>query len=90
MTWKVEFNPQAFKELKKLDRKIQIRILKFVNERITKNTYPKSLGFPLKGNLGGLWKYRIGDYRLICLIEEHRFCVQIIAVGHRKDIYKKT
>lgn len=88
MTWKVEFDPRAFAELKKLDQIAQIRILKFIKQRIEKSSNPQLIGFPLKGTLSGLWKYRIGDYRLICHFEHAILCIRVINVGHRKNIYK--
>jgi addiction module toxin, RelE/StbE family len=89
MTWKVEFDPRAFTELKKLDKQIQLRIVRFIKQRIELSDDCRIIGIPLKGTLGGLWKYRVGDYRLICQIEHKKFCVLIVNVGHRKNIYKK-
>ncbi len=88
MTWTVEFDPKAISELEKLDKQAQIRIIKFIRKRIEKSDDCKNIGLPLKGNLSGLWKYRIGDYRLICRIEQKKCHVLIISIGHRKDIYK--
>ena len=87
MTWKVDFDPRAMKELEKLDKQVQIRIIKFIKQRIELSDDCKNIGLPLKGNLSGLWKYRVGDYRLICKIEHKKLHVLIINVGHRKNIY---
>jgi mRNA interferase RelE/StbE len=89
MNWKVEFDPRAWQELLKLDKKIQIRILKFIKLRLAISENPRLLGASLKGNLGCFWKYRIGDYRLVCQIEDKKLMVLVIRIGHRKDIYKK-
>jgi len=69
MIWKVEFDPRALTELKKIDKQTQIRIIKFIKQRIEPSDDCRAIGTALKGNLGGLWKYRIGDYRLVCHIE---------------------
>lgn len=88
MNWKVEFESRALDELNKLDRTVQVRILKFITQRIKNNANPTILGAPLKGKFVGLWKYRIGDYRLICHIEHSVCLILIVSVGHRKNIYK--
>lgn len=85
MSWKIEFDIKAKKELLCLDKQAQNKIIKFLS-RIIK--HPKSTGKALSGNLSGLWRYRIGDYRIICRIEAGELIVIVIAVGHRKDVYK--
>jgi len=85
---KVEFDPRALVELENLDQQIQIRILKFIKQRIEPNRDYKNVGIPLKGNLSGLWKYRIGDYRLVCRIDQKKSQILVVSVGHRKNIYK--
>lgn len=88
MNWRVEFHPKAFTALQKLDRMAQVRISKFINQRIKNSADPKILGAPLKGKFAGLWKHRTGDYRLICHIDHAIFFVLIVNIGHRKSIYK--
>ena len=87
MTWKIEFDDRAARELRKLDQHVQHRILSFLRERIATADNPRRLGTALTGSLSGLWRYRIQDYRLICLIEDDRLVVLILRVGHRKNIY---
>jgi mRNA interferase RelE/StbE len=89
MAWKVEFSVEADRELDKLDAQQTKRILKFLRERIAKLEDPRSLGKPLQGSrLGEFWRYRVGDYRLICKIEDDRLLVLVLRVGHRKEIYR--
>jgi mRNA interferase RelE/StbE len=87
MTWKVEFEKEAYKELKKLDRQQAKRILNYFFERIAGNEDLQRFGEALKHNLSGLWKYRIGDYRVICSIESETMIVLVIRIGHRKGVY---
>jgi mRNA interferase RelE/StbE len=79
----------ADRELGKQDVQQARRILKFLHQRIAKLDDPRSLGEALHGSrLGEFWKYRVGDYRLICKIEDDRLVVLVLRVGHRKDIYR--
>ena len=72
-----------------LDAQHAKRILKFVRERVAKLENPRSLGKPLQGSrLGEFWRYRVGDYRLICKIEDDRLLVLVLRSGHRKEIYR--
>ncbi len=86
MAWKIEVSPAADRELIKLDAQHARRILKFLHERVAKLDDPRSIGKALQGSrLGEFWKYRVGDYRLICKIEDDRL---VLRVGHRKEIYR--
>lgn len=87
MIWKVEFDERARKELRKLNRQTQTNILHYLRNRIATHEDPRRFGDPLRKNLTGLWKYRIGPYRLICDIREHVVTVRVIRVGHRKNVY---
>lgn len=87
MNWTVRFKLSAEKDLIKLDRKIQIRISKFI-QRIIIFENPKHLGEQLRGNLSKFWKYRLGDYRLICDLDYDKFEISILKISHRKNIYK--
>ena len=88
MTWKVEFDDRALKELRKLDPQVQRQILRFLRQRVATPENPRRLGKPLSGDRLGLWRYRIGSYRLICRIEEDRIVVLVLGVGHRNDVYR--
>lgn len=86
MIWTINYDEKVEKDLKKLSSDIKIRIIKYINERIAID--PFSVGGELKGNLQGLRKYRVDDYRIICAIQEDIITVLVLSVGHRKDIYK--
>ena len=88
MAWKVEFESQAEKELAQLDPQHVKRILKYLNERIATDEDPRRFGAPLRHDLTGLWKYRVGDYRIICEIQDEVVLVLVVRVGHRRKIYK--
>lgn len=87
MIWKIEFDSDVEKDLRKLGHIAQKRIIKFLKEKIATVQDPRAYGKALSGNLIGLWRYRIGDYRVISKIENDVFTVLVIKVGHRKDIY---
>lgn len=88
MTWTVEFDDAAAKELRKLDRQAQSDILRYFRERIATDENPRRFGKPLSGELAGLWRYRVRDYRMICNIEDDKLIVLVIRVSHRKDVYE--
>ncbi len=88
MTWKIEFDDRARRELRKLDRTAQSNILHYLRKKIATKDNPRRFGDPLRKNLSGFWKYRIGAYRIICDIQEDVVTVRVIRVGHRKNIYE--
>ncbi len=87
--WTIEFDPAAQKELDKLDNPIARRISKFLYERVAKLDDPRQIGERLKGTLHEFWKYRVGDYRLICSLEHDRLVVLVLRIGHRREIYSR-
>lgn len=88
MTWIVEFDHTAAKELRKLDRQAQQEILYYLRKRIATDEDPRRFGKPLARDMAGLWRYRVRDYRMICHIADKRLIVLVLRVGHRKDIYE--
>ena len=86
--WQVSFSPSAEKALGKLGRTAQIDILRYLNARIATSGDPRRFGKALTGGLGGLWRYRVQDYRIICQIEDSEITVLVLNVGNRRDIYK--
>ncbi len=86
--WTVEFDDRAWRELRKLDIKVQRDILRYLRERIAGSSDPRQFGKPLRMNLAGLWRYRVGQYRLICRFENDRFVVLVIKIGHRREVYE--
>ncbi len=89
MAWKIEFSAQAARELDKLDPPQAKRILNFLHERLAPLENPRSIGQALRGSeLGEFWKYRVGDYRLICKIEDDQVLILVLRIGHRREIYR--
>lgn len=88
MIWKIEFDERSRKELRKLDKSAQKNILQYLRNKIATNEDPRRFGDPLRKNLSGFWKYRIGAYRIICDIVNDTVTVRVIRIGHRKDVYK--
>lgn len=87
MAWRINLSKRAHKSFKKLDKPIQKEILNYLNIRVLGSIHPKKLGEPLVGDKSGLWRYRVGDYRIICKIEDEILMVLVIDIGHRKEIY---
>ena len=86
MAWRVEFTRTAEKQMAKLDRQVQRAILDYLRKRVRAN--PRQLGKPLRGDKKGLWRYRVGDYRLICDMKDDVTTVLVLASGHRKEVYR--
>jgi mRNA interferase RelE/StbE len=89
MAWKVEISRLAQKQLDDLDVTVSRRIVKFLRERIEKLDDPRQIGDPLSGPLRDYWRYRVGDYRVVCLLEHERLVVLVLRVGHRSEIYNR-
>lgn len=85
--WRVEFNQEAAKELRKLGASARQLILRYLRQRIATAEDPRRFGKPLSGDLAGLWRYRVGDYRLVATFEDQTFVVLVLTVGHRRDVY---
>lgn len=86
--WTVEISETAKKQLSKLDRGAQERILRYLAERIRPAMDPSAFGKPLRGDAHGLWRYRVDDYRVICRIESGKLFILVVKVGHRSDVYE--
>ncbi len=87
MTWTVEWDDRAAKELRKLDKQGQQDILRYFRQRIAKDQDPRHFGKPLTGDKAGLWRYRVQHYRMICDIEDEQLIVLVLRVGDRKNVY---
>ena len=90
MAWQIEFDPAAVKELARLDKPVARCIVAFLRERIATVDDPRTLGEALRGaELGGFWKYRLGDYRVIAEIVDRRVVIIVVRIGHRREIYRR-
>lgn len=88
MHWVYRFDARALKELKKLGPQAQREIIAYLDQRVAGSGDPKVFGKALKADLAGLWRYWVGDYRIVCQIQGRQLLVLVIALGHRKDIYR--
>ena len=85
----IEFEKEAEKELKRLDKQVASRIIKFLRQRVAVLENPRTIGEALTGStLGGYWKYRMGDYRIIADIQDARVCILVVRLGNRREIYR--
>ena len=75
------------KQLKKLDAAISKRVLDYL-EQIELLDNPRSRGKALTSNLSGLWRYRVGDYRILCRIRDDRLIITVIEIDHRSTVYR--
>ena len=88
MAWAVELLASAADALDKLDPVTQQRLWRFLRERLSRTDNPRQSGKALTGRYGDLWRYRVGDYRLICRIEDARLVVVGVKIGHRSEVYR--
>jgi mRNA interferase RelE/StbE len=86
--WRVEFDRDAARDLRKLGAEAEKTILRYLRERIATAKDPRRFGHALTGDKKGFWRYRVGDYRIVAAIEDDRFVVLVVAVGHRREIYR--
>ena len=89
MAWRIEFTPEAEKQLSKIERQSAKRIIQFLKDRISPAEDPRAFGKPLKGALREFWRYRVGDYRIMCRMEDAQLLVLVIRVAHRREVYRK-
>ena len=89
LPWKIEVTAAAARQIKGLGPSNAERIRKYLRERLATLDDPRQLGRPLAGSaLGNFWRYRVGDYRLLCEISDGTLTVLVVAVGHRRNIYR--
>ncbi len=88
MAWAIDYADTAKGQLGKLDKQTARRIVDFMDERIAVLDDPRSSGKALTGPLGGFWRYRVGDCRVICDIQDGALRVLVVQVGNRREIYR--
>lgn len=89
MAWRIELTATAVKQISKLDKSEAKRITSFLRQRLATLDDPRSTGKALTGpQLGTYWRYRVGDYRIICDIQDGALCILVIEVGNRRDVYR--
>lgn len=88
MAWSIEYAKTAKDQLRKLDRPVAKRILDFMDERIAVLENPRQTGKSLKGPLGEFWCYRVGDFRIICEIQDDVISILVVQIGNRREVYR--
>lgn len=88
MTYEVETTPAFDKAFKKLDGYTQRMLKAWIVKNLVGCGDPRIHGKALTANLAGRWRYRIGDYRMICLIQDDKLVILALTIGHRRDVYK--
>jgi mRNA interferase RelE/StbE len=88
LAWTLRFTETAQKQLGKLDKKIADQITRVLQERVANSGNPREFGKALTGELKGYWRYRIGDYRVICELKDRELIILALVIGHRRDIYR--
>ena len=87
MGWQINWEDRARRELLKLDKQIQREIVSYLEARIAETDDPRAFGKAFVGNLAGLWRYRVREYRIICSIREDKLQILIVRIAHRRDVY---
>jgi mRNA interferase RelE/StbE len=89
VAWSIEYDRLVRKQVEKLDLQIQQRIHSFLYQRLAKLDNPRQLGEAMHGSeFGKFWRYKVGDYRIICDIQDQRVVVLVVEVGHRREVYR--
>jgi len=89
LAWTISFDPGAEKDFLRLDKSIQRKIARYLRDRAAVADDPEALGKPLTGNLSGLRRYRVEDYRVVCRVQKETIVILVLAIGHRRDIYER-
>lgn len=87
MVWKIKVEPFADKNLEKLDHSTRKKIKEYLKQKVLATGNPRSKGKALSGNMRGLWRYRVGKYRIICRIRDSVLTVIVIEIGKRDEVY---
>ena len=88
MNWVYRFDERALKDLKKLGRAAQRDIIAYLDERITGKATPRRFGKALKADMAGLWRYRVGDYRVVCEVQDKAVRILVVRIGNRREVYR--
>ena len=83
----VEYSLEAEVQFLKLEKPVQRQIRKYLEE-VSKMSNPRARGKALKGNLSSLWRYRTGDWRIICEIQDTKILITVLRIGNRKKVYR--
>jgi mRNA interferase RelE/StbE len=88
MMWRIVFTDKAAKQSRKLDQEVNRRIKEYLTQ-VAASGVPRKKGKALTGDLGGYWRYRIGDYRVIVDIKDDKLLILAVGIGHRRNVYER-
>ena len=88
MAWTIDYSRMARRQLRKLDRRTARRVLDYMNERVAGLDDPRSRGKALSGRHSGYWRYRVGDHRVICDIQDNALHILVFRIGRRDEVYR--
>jgi mRNA interferase RelE/StbE len=88
LAWRIDLTETATKQLLKLDKVEAKRVTTFLRQRLAALDDPRGTGKALTGPLGDLWRYRVGDYRIICEIQDEVLRVLVVKIGNRREVYR--
>jgi mRNA interferase RelE/StbE len=90
LAWQIDLTASAARQLRKLDQAEAKRITTFLRQRLAPLDDPRSIGKALVGpHLGTYWRYRVGNYRIICDIEDGALRILVIEIGNRREVYRR-
>jgi mRNA interferase RelE/StbE len=88
LVWTIDYTSTAKTQLRKLDKQSAKRILDFMDARVSSRDDPRATGKALTGPLGSLWRYRVGDFRVICDIQDGALRILVVQLGNRREVYR--
>jgi mRNA interferase RelE/StbE len=88
LAWSIEYAKTAKDQLRKLDKQVARRIVDMMDERVATLENPRQIGKALKGPLGEFWCYRVGDFRIICEIQDAVISILVVQIGNRREVYR--
>ncbi|MEZ5812024.1 MAG: type II toxin-antitoxin system RelE/ParE family toxin [Rhizobiaceae bacterium] len=88
MPWRLRFDKRAVRELKKLSHDNRRRVAAFIDERLLAAENPRTFGKALTGSYSGLWRYRVGDVRIVARIVDEELIILVLSIGHRREVYR--
>ena len=89
MIYDIEYSESFVKQLKKLDKQTQRVVTNWITKNLRGTIDPRIHGKPLTGKLSGIWRYRVGDYRIFAKIEDQKLIIFLFDIGHRREVYRK-
>ena len=86
--WRIEYKPKVYKDIKRLSKTIQTRIKTYIETHLLDTTHPRQFGKALRGDKHDVWRYRMGDYRLLAQLQDDTHTIVLLRIIHRKEAYR--